>query len=69
MCDGFHLRTPTSWLTEVLGTCEPVVELMDRFAALIIIIIMKVKDEDITAQEQRVKEARVRLAAAIKALG
>ena len=33
------------------------------------IIIMKVKDEDITAQEQRVKEARVRLAAAIKALG
>ena len=46
---------------------QPVVEPMEHYTALI--IIMKVKDEDITAQEQRVKEARVRLAAAIKALG
>ena len=30
---------------------------------------MEVKDDDITAQEEKVKEARVRLAAAIKALG
>ena len=30
---------------------------------------MDVKDDDISAQEEKVKEARVRLAAAIKALG
>ena len=30
---------------------------------------MEVGDEDITAQEEKVKEARIRLAAAIKALG
>ena len=30
---------------------------------------MEVKDDDIAAQEEKVKEARIRLAAAIKSLG